>query len=155
MDRVNRSYYGTKNSNSSSITHSAYNQEIELIGVIRKTEKVCCTRVVHSTKTTSNLSPFSLSARALHGEEGHRPRLRQPAGHEQDLRGTRHDAHLPGRLPVLSDLARLPREDAEPGGGRRPGSPFAMEHLSYIVTWYSLTGILSYLWYKKIFKLRL
>ena len=29
------------------------------------------------------------------------------------------------------------------------------EHLSYIVTWYSLTGILSYLWYKKIFKLRL
>ncbi|KAH9394897.1 Surfeit locus protein 1 [Tyrophagus putrescentiae] len=27
------------------------------------------------------------------------------------------------------------------------------EHLSYIVTWYSLTGILSYLWYKKIFKL--
>ena len=39
MDRVNRSYYGTKNSNSSSITHSAYNQEIELIGVIRKTER--------------------------------------------------------------------------------------------------------------------
>ncbi|KAH9391565.1 Surfeit locus protein 1, partial [Tyrophagus putrescentiae] len=29
------------------------------------------------------------------------------------------------------------------------------EHLSYIVIWYSLTGILSYLWYKKIFKFRL
>ncbi|XP_017461611.1 PREDICTED: surfeit locus protein 1-like, partial [Rhagoletis zephyria] len=37
MDRVNRSYYGTKNNSSS--PQSAYNQEIELIGVIRKTEK--------------------------------------------------------------------------------------------------------------------
>lgn len=29
------------------------------------------------------------------------------------------------------------------------------EHLSYIITWYSLTAIFSYLWYKKIFKTRL
>lgn len=54
-------------------------------------------------------------------------------------------------LKLLFDNDQL---DISPIGGQTRIN-LRNEHLSYIITWYSLTGIFSYLWYKKIFKSRL
>ncbi|KAH9408159.1 Surfeit locus protein 1 [Tyrophagus putrescentiae] len=106
--------------NSNSSPHSAYNQEIELIGVIRKTKK---------------REPFTAKKDTGHGYVSRR-----------DMNKI---SEALDTTPIFLDAYQsYPISLAYHGKTLSP-------HLSYIVTWYSLTGILSYLWYKKIFKLRL
>lgn len=130
MDKVNHSVEAAKNR---PVTDNiSPSQDFDLIGVIRKTEK---------------RQQFAAKQDVGHGYTGRRDISKISS--KLDTTPIFLDAQnsYPIKLNYHSEMV-VP-------AGAQTRVHLRNEHLSYIVTWYSLSGILSYMWYKKIFKPRL
>ncbi|KAH7636430.1 surfeit 1-like protein [Dermatophagoides farinae] len=119
--------------------HLSPQEEFELIGVIRKTEK---------------REPFTAKQEYTQGYWTRRDI--EKMSEKLETTPIYLDAFETHPLKLICENGDHEQRqfDVSPIGGQTRIN-LRNEHLSYIITWYSLTGIFSYLWYKKIFKSRL
>lgn len=139
--------------------HLSPQEEFELIGVIRKTEKVCSIirfflPAVNFFLSFIQREPFTAKQEYTQGYWTRRDI--EKMSEKLETTPIYLDAFETHPLKLICENGDHEQRqfDVSPIGGQTRIN-LRNEHLSYIITWYSLTGIFSYLWYKKIFKSRL
>lgn len=59
-------------------------------------------------------------------------------------------SHLTGAVPCLLDATSLSNIPGGPIGGQT-NITLRNEHLSYVATWFSLSGLSAYFWFKLVY----